>query len=160
VDADTTRDCLASLLSDEAAALRQFEELLEREHDALVARDMEKIEGTARLRQERVGVLARIEEQRRSVCTMHGHPGGMPGLEALMRACDPQGSVLPLLRDCAARAIRCRDLNDRNGALVAALLQHVGKRLAVLTGQPDSGMLYGPRGSIPASQGKRALGAA
>jgi len=159
VERDASRECLASLLSEEAAGLRQFEALLEREHQALAAQDMEKIQSTARTRQEQLGSLAQIEEQRRALCRLHGHSDDKPGLEALMSWCDPDGSLLPTLSDCAQRALRCRNLNDRNGALVTAMLRHVERRLAVLRGESNMTVIYGPRGYSAAGQSKRILGA-
>ena len=161
METDASRECLAGLLSEEATELRLFEELLEQEHEAIIAKDMEKIDATARSRQDRTGSLARIEAQRRLLCRMHGLSADRPGLEALMGWCDPEGSLLPTLRDCAERAVRCRDLNDKNGTLVAALLQHVERRLAVLRGESNTSVVYGPR-AVPAagSQSRRVLGSA
>jgi flagellar biosynthesis/type III secretory pathway chaperone len=160
VDRGASRECLASLLSEEAEQLRGFEALLEQEHQALRAKDMARIDSTARLRQDRLGTLARIESQRRSLCTMHGHSGDKVGLEALMGWCDPEGSLLAVVRTCAERATRCRDLNDRNGTLVAALLKHVERRLSGLRGESNISVIYGPQGSVAGSQVKRVLGAA
>lgn len=160
METDASRECLAGLLSEEAVELRLFEELLEQEHRAIIAKDMEKIDATARSRQDRTGSLARIEAQRRLLCRMHGLSADRPGLETLMGWCDPEGSLVPTLRDCIERAVRCRDLNDRNGTLVSALLKHVERRLAVLRGESDIGVTYGPRPSVAASQGRRVLGSA
>lgn len=160
MDPDVSREYLESLLTEEAAALAQLEVLLQREHEVLGARDAAAMEAAARLRQEWIGALARIEEQRRSFCAMHGHSPDKSGLESLMSWCDPQGSLLPRLRECAQRAVRCRDLNDRNGILVAAQLKHVENRLAVLTGRSTFPVTYGPTGAAATSLPKRVLGAA
>jgi flagellar biosynthesis/type III secretory pathway chaperone len=161
MDANVCREHLGGLLSEEAGVLGQLEELLQREHEVLSVKDVTALEITALARQDRIGALARIEEQRRSLCTMHGHTADLMGLERLMAWCDPNGSLLSRLRECAERAGRCRELNDRNGTLVTARLKRVEGLLGVLTGRTDQAATYGPKGSNPAQQRPgRVLGAA
>ncbi len=148
-DAELCREHLAGLLSEEIEALRELEELLGREHDVLAAKNVAAIERAALVRQEKMGHLARTEEQRRSLCTLHGYTADWVGLENLMQWCDPKGTLLSRLRECAQRAIRCRDLNDRNGTLVAARLKQVEGLLAALTGGASQPVTYGPKGSAP-----------
>ncbi len=150
-DADVCREHLAALLSEEIEALRELEDLLRREHDVLGAKNVAAIERAAVVRQEKMGHLARTEEQRRCLCTMHGYSADWIGLEHLMQWCDPQGTLLSRLRECAQRAIRCRDLNDRNGTLVAARLHQVQGLLAALTGGTTQPETYGPGGAAPRS---------
>jgi flagellar biosynthesis/type III secretory pathway chaperone len=159
-DPDVCRDYLAVLLGDETTALGELEELLKREHDVLVAQNIAAIERISRVRQEMMGSLARTEEQRRTLCAMHGHTPDWLGLERLMQWCDPQGSLLSLLRECAQRATRCRDANDRNGTLVTARLKQVEGMLAALTGGSDKPMTYGPKGAAAITHRSRELGAA
>jgi flagellar biosynthesis/type III secretory pathway chaperone len=149
VDAEVCRDHLGQLLTEEIDALRELEDLLLREHDILGAQNVAAIERTALVRQQMMGDLARTEEQRRCLCTMHGHTPDWVGLEQLMQWCDPEGTLLSRLRECARRAIRCRDLNDRNGVLVAARLKHVTGLLDALTGGTSQPVTYGPNGSAP-----------
>ncbi len=147
--AEVCREHLGLLLTEEIAALRELEDLLLREHDILSAQNVAAIERTALVRQQMMGDLARTEEQRRSLCTLHGHTPDWVGLEKLMQWCDPDGTLLSRLRECAQRAIRCRDLNDRNGVLVAARLKHVTGLLEALTGGASQPVTYGPKGSAP-----------
>ena len=149
VDAEVCRDHLGLLLTEEIDALRELEDLLLREHDILGAQNVAAIERTALVRQQMMGDLARTEEQRRCLCTMHGYTPDWVGLEQLMQWCDPEGTLLSRLRECARRAIRCRDLNDRNGVLVAARLKHVTGLLDALTGGKSQPVTYGPNGSAP-----------
>jgi flagellar biosynthesis protein FlgN len=146
VDPGVSREHLKSLLREESELLAELEELLKRESGILEASDIQALETTTRARQERVGALARIEEQRRSLCALHGFTGDRAGLEALMRWCDREGTLLARLRECAERAVRCRDLNDRNGIVVAARLKRVGGMLDAITGRPSRSDTYGPRG--------------
>jgi flagella synthesis protein FlgN len=160
VDRDVCRDCLDGLLSEESGLLQQLEEILQREHEVLNAKDLAAIDRIARTRQERMGALARTEEQRRALCTTHGESADKSGLDGLMVWCDPRGTLMPRLRECAQRAIRCRDLNDRNGTLVAARLKHVEGLLSALTGRSVEAPTYGPKGSATGRLPGRVLGAA
>ena len=42
--------------------------------------------------------------------------------------------------------MRCRDLNDRNGVMVAARMKRVSELLQALTGRVARAATYGPRG--------------
>ena len=143
------REHLGTLLTEEVDALRELEELLIREYDILGTKNVAAIERTALVRQEKMGHLARTEEQRRQLCTLHGYTPDWVGLESLMQWCDPEGTLLSRLRECARRASRCRDLNDKNGTLVAARLKQVEGMLATLTGGASQPMTYGPKGAAP-----------
>jgi flagellar biosynthesis protein FlgN len=161
VDPGVCREHLTTLLREESALLAELEELLRRESGILESSDIQALETTTRARQERVGALARIEEQRRSLCGLHGFAADRAGLEGLMAWCDGQGRLLPRLRECAERAVRCRDLNDRNGIVVAARLKRVEGMLGALTGRPTRSDTYGPRGyGRPGGRPGRVLGAA
>jgi flagellar biosynthesis/type III secretory pathway chaperone len=161
VDSGVCRDHLTTLLREESALLAELEELLARESSVLETSDMQALEATTRARQDRMGALARIEEQRRSLCAAHGYSADRAGLEGLMAWCDSEGQLLPRLRECAERAVRCRDLNDRNGIVVAARLKRVEGMLDALTGRASRSDTYGPRGySSSGSRPGRELGAA
>lgn len=161
MDPGVCREHLTTLLREETALLAELEELLRRESGILETSDIQALETTTRARQERVGALARIEEQRRSLCALHGFSADRAGLEGLMAWCDSQGTLLPRLRECAERAVRCRDLNDRNGIVVAAKLKRVEGMLGALTGRPTRFDTYGPRGyGKPGGRLGRVLGAA
>jgi flagellar biosynthesis/type III secretory pathway chaperone len=149
LDPDVCREHLGTLLTEEVDALRELEELLKREYDMLGAKNVAAIERTALVRQQKMGDLARTEEQRRQLCTMHGYTPDWLGLESLMQWCDPEGTLLSQLRECARRASLCRDLNVKNGTLVAARLQQVEGMLGALTGGTSQAVTYGPKGATP-----------
>ncbi len=149
LDADACRDHLGILLNEEIEALRELEDLLNREYDVLGAKNVAAIERTALIRQQKMGDLARTEEQRRQLCTLHGYTPDWIGLESLMQWCDPEGTLLSRVRECARRATRCRDLNNKNGTLVAARLKQVEGLLAALTPGRAEPVTYGPKGSTP-----------
>lgn len=161
MDQGVCREHLTELFGDESVLLVELEQLLKQEAQILEGSDIRQIEQTTRARQERMGALARLEEQRRSLCALHGFASDRAGLESVMTWCDPSGTLTESLRACAERAVRCRELNDRNGILVAARLQRIESLLGTLTGRPTRPDTYGPRGSGVASiRSGRMLGAA
>jgi flagellar biosynthesis/type III secretory pathway chaperone len=159
MNADLCREHLAELLGEEIVLLTELQQLLEEERDLIGAADPEALQRTTRARQERLGALARVEEQRRALCSMHGEATDRSGLERLRRWCDPHGSLTPRFAECVGRAIRCRDLNDRNGVMVAARMKRVTELLQALTGRPSRSDTYSARGYAPAAHPGRVLGA-
>lgn len=146
MDPGVCREHLQKLLAEEFNALSQLETLLDREHDLLVANDVDGLDSAGEARQACVGELLRVEDERRSLCRMMNVPTDVQGLERLLRWCDPSNSMQRRLGECAQRAARCRELNERNGALVTARLKKVEGMLDVLTGRANQPKVYGRQG--------------
>ena len=157
---DVCREHLAEVLAEEAALLGELRTLLEREYEVLGTKDAIAVEKAVLARQERVGALARLEEHRRSLCSLHGYSADYAGLEGLMVWCDPQGTLVSRLRECAKGAADCRDLNERNGTLVSAKLKRVEGLLGALAGRSSSADTYNANGSNAPTRPGRVLGAA
>jgi len=147
LDVNACREALASILSTEVAQLAELATLLDREHELLVANDIEVLEGVMAQRQVSVGSLLAAEEERRNLCRTHGRGVDAAGVAQLMAWCDPRGSLKARWEECARGATRCRELNDRNGALVNARMKRVETLLTALTGQPREAPTYGPKGA-------------
>jgi flagellar biosynthesis/type III secretory pathway chaperone len=152
VDQSACREQFAALLNQESGALEMLAGLLEREHVLLVANDVDALEPAMAERQTCVGALLRIDEERRSMCRMLGHTADNAGLERLVKWCDPSGTLTARFAECAKRGTRCRELNDRNGALVIARMKRVETLLGALTGRPGEAPTYGRSGTSTASR--------
>jgi flagellar biosynthesis/type III secretory pathway chaperone len=146
MDASLTRDHLGRLLAEENGALGEFETLLDQEHGALKSRDIDALEALAEARQTSVIKLLKIEEERRSLCSMLGFETDLQGLAKLVAWCDPARTLVKRYEECAARAKKCRALNDRNGILVGAQIKRVEGLLGAMTGTSAEPRGYGPRG--------------
>ncbi|MEO7773966.1 MAG: flagellar protein FlgN [Steroidobacteraceae bacterium] len=149
IDPAHCRENLQKLVADEIAALTTLESLLAREHELLVANDVDNLERAGAARQECVGVLVRIENERRGLCRMLGQDSDTKGLANLMDWCDPGRTLASSWSECATRAKRCRELNDRNGILVGARLQRVSNMLGMLNAGGRDSQVYGPQGTSP-----------
>jgi len=75
---------------------------------------------------------------------MLGYDTDLTGLAKLIAWCDPQRLLAAAYDECARRARRCRDYNDRNGILVGAQIKRVEGLLGAITGTPAQPS-YGPR---------------
>lgn len=147
MDPGVCREHFEKLLAEESGALSELEVLLDREHELLVANDVEGLDRAGEARHTCVGTLVRIEDERRSLCRMMNVPADPTGIERLLAWCDPHRTLKRRWADCAQRASRCRHLNDRNGALVSARLKKVEGLLDVLTGRAGQPKVYGRQGS-------------
>jgi flagellar biosynthesis/type III secretory pathway chaperone len=135
------------LLDDEIAALVGLERLLEMERQALIRNDSpEALEDACAQRQDCMGGLLRVQDERRGVLRMLGLEGDAAGLERLMRGCDPERSLPARWGECAERARRCREINDFNGALVSSRMRRIEGMLEILTGRRRETPVYGRQG--------------
>ena len=148
MDPGVCREHLEKLLAEEVGALSQLESLLDREHELLVANDVDELERAGDARQACVGILVRVEDERRTLCRMMNVPADKTGLDRLLTWCDPSGTLKRRWSGCADLATRCRDLNDRNGALVTARLKRTEGMLNVITGRANHPKVYGKQGSF------------
>jgi flagellar biosynthesis/type III secretory pathway chaperone len=158
VDKTVCREHLEKLLAEEASALTRLEALLDREHELLLANDVEEFDRTGVERQSCVGALVRIEDERRSLCRAMNLPLDASGVDRLLNWCDPSHNLKRRWAACAERAIACRERNDRNGALVAARLKKVEGLLDVLTGKTNQPKVYARQGGYePSTRSARVL---
>ena len=151
MDPSVCREHLSKLISEETRALTLLEGLLEQEHEHLLANDIEALDRTGDARQVCIGDLVRVEDDRRTLCRMLNMPADQTGLERMLIWCDPSRTLQPRIAECAERAGRCRNFNDRNGALVSARLKRVEGLLDVVTGRSNQPKVYGRQGGYEAS---------
>lgn len=146
MDPRVCREHLEKLLVEEISNLARLEELLDQEHQYLEANDVEALERAGDARQSCVMALVAIEDERRSLCRMMNVSPDAIGIDKLLDWCDPTRDIKTRWAACAERATRCRSLNDRNGALVAARLKRVEGMLDVITGRSNQPKVYGSKG--------------
>ena len=143
-------DCrrgLDRLLTEELAALAELERLLEAEREVLVRNESpEALEDACARRQDCMGGLLRVQDERRSLVRALGFEADAAGLERLLRECDPQRTLPARWGECSERARRCREINDFNGALVATRIRRVTGLLELITGRRSETPVYGRQG--------------
>lgn len=147
MQASVCREHLEQLIQAETEVLARLEQLLTQEHEIIRANDIEALDRAGDARQACIVELARIQDERRTLCRMLDVPADHTGMERLLNWCDPSAELQRRWAACADRARRCRDANERNGALVSARLKHVAGLLGALTGKTPSTPIYSPNGN-------------
>jgi flagellar biosynthesis/type III secretory pathway chaperone len=147
MDAAACRSQLDRLLRDETTLLRLLEQQLDAEHGLLKANDIEALETAGAARQDTVARLLRLDDERRQLGRALGKGDDQAGMAALLVWCDPAGSLADAYRHCAAQADRCREQNNRNGALVAARLSRVSDMLRQINPATNAARTYAPNQS-------------
>src|SRR3982751_4194278 len=122
-DPTLCREQLATLMATQNAHLAALEGLLTQEDNLLQTRDAEGLEKAGSARQQCIGHILRIEDERGAVCRDTGHSDDASGLQSLLAWCDPTGLLRPAMQEYRDRTRRCREYNDRNGLLVNGRLQ-------------------------------------
>jgi flagellar biosynthesis/type III secretory pathway chaperone len=156
---DSVQPHLQRVLQEEARLLTELEGLLQQETVVLNGNDVAAIQTVGNARQRCVERLTQLDAERLDAARLLSFGTGPAALERLLTWADPTGS---LQREWLANlqvARRCKQLNDRNGAIVTVKLGQVQQMLSKLRGTPAA-PVYGPRagryGALPA----RALGRA
>jgi flagellar biosynthesis/type III secretory pathway chaperone len=152
MDASVCRSQLERLLRDETTLLQLLETQLDAEHGLLKSNDIEGLERAGTARQDTVVKLLRIDDERRQMCRLLGRGDDNAAMAALLRWCDPTGSLHDAYQRCATQAQRCREYNDRNGALVTARLNRVGGMLRQLNPSANDSRTYAPKQSAAPAQ--------
>jgi flagellar biosynthesis/type III secretory pathway chaperone len=157
MDPQTCREQMSRLIGEETAALGDLAVLLEREYTHLTASDVESLTAAMRERHLCVARILKVDDERRGLCRTLGRPHDLKGLEALLTWCDPQATLASAWAGCTAAAVKCRGLNDRNGALAGARLQNVQARLGMLIDGRRETVTYGPRGTCSVAAMRQGL---
>src|SRR5262245_13662714 len=122
-DSTDCREQLATLMGEVNAQLAALEGVLVQEYALLQSRDVEILETAGAARQECIGQILRIEDERRALCRAAGRSDDPAGLHSLLAWCDPTGLLMPAMQEYRERTQRCREQNDRNGILVNGRLR-------------------------------------
>lgn len=149
---------LRTLVSEELGAVRAFVALLEREQEALVAGDADRVSALAQEKSESLARLDAFALRRTELLSACGLGRGRAAVDAWLGSAPTHGA---LRRDWDAlleHAARARALNGQNGTLIRSLLAHNHQALGVLLSLSDRGSLYGPDGQARTTPAGRHLG--
>jgi flagellar biosynthesis protein FlgN len=157
IDRGNVHQHLNSLLSEEAQLLVELETVLERETDIVRGEDTEAIQSIGSNRHRCVDRLSRIGVERTDSARMLSFGADQAGMEKLFDWADPSTALRAKWRANLELARRCKALNDKNGAIVAAKLDRVQQLLSKLRGS-TAPPVYGPKVSRYGKLGPRELG--
>jgi flagellar biosynthesis/type III secretory pathway chaperone len=148
------------ILGEEAQLLGELEQLLRSEAEVLRGEDVAAIERIGSSRHQCVDALASLEAERGEACRLIGAGNGRGDFQRLLEWCDPARRLYARWQGNLAIARRCKEQNDRNGAVVTARLNRVQQLLAQLRGAAPPAT-YGPGPLAAAAQlGHRDFGSA
>jgi flagellar biosynthesis/type III secretory pathway chaperone len=150
---------LSRILAEEAQLLADLESVLERETDILCGEDAEAIQRIGSNRHHCVDRLSQLSVERIQTGRMLSFGSDRAGLDKLFDWADPSTALRSKWSRNLELARRCKALNDKNGAIVAAKLDRVQKLLGQLRGASPP-PVYSSKASRYASLGLRNLGVA
>jgi flagellar biosynthesis/type III secretory pathway chaperone len=154
------RDLVERLMNEEARTLAELETLLAREHQILLqSRQVEALEDACAARQICMGTLLRIQEERRALLRLLGLRAEPQGVGALLEYCGADAALHSSWARIADVATRCRELNDRNGALVQSRIRRVEGLLGILTSEAPRTRVYDRDGAVPMAAAPRLIAA-
>lgn len=124
---------LTAVVEDIRRAADELARVLETEREALVGADAAALDRIGAHKQQLMQQLEQYDAERVQLSQ------ALPAAAA---------SLAARWQDVLQTLANCRQLNQRNGNLVAQRLEQVRRALAVLTGQPGDAELYGPSGEL------------
>ncbi len=154
------RRALERVLGDEARLLAELEQLLTRESDVVRGDDPGAIERIGGSRHQCVSALTRLDAERMDACRMLSYPAKRDGFERVLAWCAPGQQLHAHGQRNLQAARRCKELNDRNGAVVALKLGQVRQLLSTLRGGTGAPATYGRQGARFEGFAHRELGQA
>ncbi len=152
---------LAKSLSDELKLLRIFVDILQKEQQALVDGDIDRLMPLVTEKTNLSNRLSQLSLQRNQTLATAGFPTDRNGMESwLARQAKPARSSLTEWENLLTLASEARTLNQVNGTLIATRLQNNQQALSVLLEASNQAALYGPDGQTTTSGSGRQLGSA
>jgi flagellar biosynthesis/type III secretory pathway chaperone len=159
VQREQVRSHLERILSEEAELLEELERVLTQETEVLSGDDTVAIQGIGGARQRCIDALTRLDAERADACRMLSFGHGAAALDKLFAWSDPSQALRQQWLRNLELGRRCKDINERNGAIVSVKLGRVRQALGKLRGaQPPA--VYGRRGTRYGSLAARELGRA
>jgi len=154
----TDPQTLVSALDSELSTLVQVLDMLDIEHEALLGTDPERLEQAVVAKQNAIVAHLKSRSHRESLGLrdslreqLEAHPTLVNGLRE---------RALDLVTELSDLALKSKNMNARNGKLIAGLKERTNTSLKVLRPEAASITLYGDSGSAENTMGSRLLGSA
>jgi flagella synthesis protein FlgN len=158
VSGGPTPASLPTLLQQEAAQVRGFLDLLQREQQALVAGEVEGLMALAAQKSETIARLASLAEARNRALAAESLAADRAGVEVWLERNPAQAGARRSWQELLAITVQARNLNELNGKLIAARLASNQQALAALFSAASQAALYGPDGQARPVGSGRSLG--
>lgn len=149
---------LQNLLLEEAAQLRGFLALLEREQQALVAGDVDQLMPLAEEKNRVFARLAGLGDARNKTLAAESLPPDRPGVESWLDRHPELSGLRKTWQDLLELTLKAREINQVNGNLIGTRLANNQQALSTLLSAANQAALYGPDGQARPIGGGRSLG--
>lgn len=154
----TDPQVLVAALESELGTLTQVLDMLDIEHEALLGNDPERLEQAVVAKQNAIAAHLKSRSHREGSGLrdslreqLEAHPTLVNGLRE---------KALSLVAELNDLALQSKNMNARNGKLIAGLRERTNTSLKVLRPEAASITLYGDSGSAENTMGSRLLGSA
>ena len=154
----TDPQILVAALDSELGTLIQVLDMLDIEHEALLGNDPERLEQAVVAKQNAIAAHLKSRSHREGLGLrdslreqLEAHPTLVNGLRE---------KALSLVAELNDLALKSKNMNARNGKLIAGLRERTNTSLKVLRPEAASITLYGDSGSAENTMGSRLLGSA
>ena len=154
----TDPQILVAALNSELGTLIQVLDMLDIEHEALLGNDPERLEQAVVAKQNAIAAHLKSRSHREGLGLrdslreqLEAHPTLVNGLRE---------KALSLVAELNDLALKSKNMNARNGKLIAGLRERTNTSLKVLRPEAASITLYGDSGSAENTMGSRLLGSA
>ncbi len=149
---------LQNLLVEEVAQLRGFLVLLEKEQQALIDGDIDRLMPLAAEKTDIFGRLARLGEARGKTLAGNGLSADRQGMDNWLKRHPEMPGARKVWEELVALAEKGSAMNQTNGKLIATRLANNQQALSTLLAAANQAALYGPDGQARPVGGGRSLG--
>ncbi len=150
-------DQLAQLIQQESSGFARFLELLGEEKNLLCSPRTDQLTALTEEKTRQYIQLQQMADARIGLLARHGIRLEQAQLDALFQNAPALHAAWDEMLDLAQRA---QKLNQMNGHLILARMQHTQRALGVLLSAPEQAAVYGPDGQSRAGAGSRHWGSA
>lgn len=142
---------IAGILGRSLDFLQSLLDHLEEEARALDSRDSALIEAIADKKHATIDKLNQVIKQQNDFLSALKFPAGNKGLEAYFGNLKKHRQTTTSLRETLTNinriTVKCKHLNETNGARITLMQRHVRRSIEVLQGQRGNTGTYGPDGT-------------
>ena len=149
---------LVSALDSEFSTLAQVLDMLDIEHEALIGNDPERLEQAVVAKQKAITAHLQSRSHRESLGLRDSLREQLETHTTLVNGL--RDKALALVTELSELALQSKNMNARNGKLIAGLKERTNTSLKVLRPEAASITLYGDSGSAENTMGSRLLGSA
>ncbi len=151
---------LYTVLNHETVCLQQLLDVLEQEHKALLAADVDSIEQATAIKNAALAAQAQASQSRQHLVSQSACDNSEEGLRQLIARCDNVEQLGDTFFRLNTLAQQCQAMNRSNGRLIMQRQEQARGALNVIRQTSGATPTYSGQGKTMATQATRSLGKA